>query len=104
MDVSDHIHEMVADKPQIAQKTTNWQTLYNKFSGCGAMCSFLKSRIKNNEKIWERTFDQVFHHNEVEFTDEEGTVHHKQRHKRTILIHLGLLKEVLKPLNLTLEV
>ena len=94
MDADIKVHELLHEKPQIAMKTTNWQTLYNKFSGCGQMCTFLKGRIKNNEKIWERTFDHVFHHNEVEFTDEEGTVHHKQRHRRKILIHLGLLKEV----------
>ena len=35
----------------------------------------------------------MFHHNEVEYTDEEGTVHHKKRYKKRVFMHMGLLKE-----------
>ena len=94
MDVSEEVHSNVQTAPEIASKNEFFGPLYAQLGKCGSICSFLKSRIQNNEKIWARTYDHVFHHNEVEYTDDEGTVHHKKRHKRSIFIHLGLLKEV----------
>ena len=76
-----------------AKKGDVWGSLYNQLAKCGTICSFLKSRILNNEKIWSRTYDHVFHHDEVEFVDEEGYTHHKGRKKKSVFIHLGLLKQ-----------
>ena len=93
LDISEEVKAMWKPPQEVAKKGEFFGPLYNQLTKCGTICSWLKSRIQNNEKIWSRTYDHVFHHNEVEYTDEEGTVHHKKRYKKRIFMHMGLLKE-----------
>ena len=93
LDISEEVKAMWKPPQEVAKKGEFFGPLYNQLTKCGTICSWLKSRIQNNEKIWSRTYDHVFHHNEVEYTDEEGTVHHKKRYKKRVFMHMGLLKE-----------
>ena len=49
-DVSAEVKKHYEISHEHAKKGDIWGPLYNQLAKCGTMCSFLKSRIQNNEK------------------------------------------------------
>ena len=66
---------------QVAKRGEHFGQLYNQLDRCGDVCKWILSRIQDNEKIWQRSYDKLFHHDEIEITDLNGTVYHLPRKK-----------------------
>lgn len=92
-DISSEARELYRISPTAAKRGEHFGQLYNQLDRCGEICKWITSRIQDNEKIWQRSYDKLFHHDEIEITDPNGTVYHLPRKKRTVFIHMALLTE-----------
>ena len=99
-DISAQAREMYTKKQKVAKRGENFGQLYNQLDRCGDNCKWIMNRIKDNEKSWQRAYDKLFHHDEIEITQEDGTVQHLPREKRNgSVFFLKIFKDVQRTLS-----